>query len=62
MQEGSQMEEEQVPPPNFGRFSSNSLLILVFLLAKTAQQAYGVKTGDYARYRRYCSRKVLKLR
>lgn len=56
------MEEEQVPPPNFGRFSSNSLLILVFLLAKTAQQAYGVKTGDYARYRRYCSRKVLKLR
>ena len=34
----------------------------VFLLTKTAQNSFGLKNGDYARYRRYCSNKVLKLR
>lgn len=36
---------------NFGRFS-------IFLIAKNAQNSYGVKTGDYMRYRRYCTRKI----
>jgi signal recognition particle subunit SRP68 len=31
-------------------------------LTKTAQNAYGMKNGDYSRYRRYCSHKVFKLR
>lgn len=35
---------------------------IVFLIAKNAQNSYGVKTGDYMRYRRYCTRKVNKLR
>ena len=29
---------------------------------KSAQNNYGVKNGDYARYRNYCSRKIQKLR
>lgn len=37
-------------------------IYLVFLLTKTAQNAYGMKNGDYSRYRRYCSHKVFKLR
>jgi signal recognition particle subunit SRP68 len=34
----------------------------VFLLIKSAQNAYGLKSGDYGRYRRYCGHKVIKLR
>ena len=32
------------------------------MLLKTAQQTYGVKTGDYSRYRSYCCNKIHKLR
>lgn len=32
------------------------------MLTKTAQNAYGIKGADYARYRRYCNHKILKLR
>ena len=56
------MDEERKEPINFGRFSSTLKNYLVFLLVKSAQHAYGVRTGDYARYRRYCNRKVDKLR
>lgn len=35
---------------------------IVFLIAKNSQNSFGVKTGDYMRYRRYCTRKVNKLR
>jgi signal recognition particle subunit SRP68 len=47
------LENSPVTHPQYG---------LVFLLIKTTQASYGVKNGDYYRYRRYCSRKVLKLR
>lgn len=36
--------------------------MIVFLLAKSAQNSYGVKNGDYLRYRRYCTRKIDKIR
>lgn len=35
---------------------------LVFLLIKTAQNSFGLKNGDYTRYRNYCAHKVHKLR
>ena len=43
-------------------FQVNFIVILVFLLIKTAQTNYGMKNSDYARYRLYCSRKINKLR
>ena len=39
-----------------------TLPYIVFLLAKSAQHAYGVRTGDYTRYRKYCTTKIAKLR
>jgi hypothetical protein len=31
-------------------------------MIKTAQHSFGIKNGDYMRYRKYCSRKIDKLR
>ncbi len=32
------------------------------MIVKNSQNSFGVKTGDYMRYRRYCTRKIEKLR
>jgi signal recognition particle subunit SRP68 len=51
-------------PPTFISENSpvNKHLCKVFLLAKTAQNSYGIKNSDYERYRRYCAKKIEKLR
>lgn len=58
--ENTQVQEEE--NIKFDRFSSKVWIYLVFLIAKNSQNSFGVKVGDYMRYRRYCTRKVEKLR
>jgi len=37
-------------------------MYLVFVLLNELQQIHGLRTDDYVRYRRYCTRKLERLR
>ena len=37
-------------------------MLLVFVLLDELQQIHGLRTDDYVRYRRYCTRKLERLR
>lgn len=38
------------------------MLFLVFVLLNELQQIHGLRVDDYVRYRRYCTRKLERLR
>lgn len=58
---GVDSESVDIDPSNNGTATSRVSLDIL-LLVKSAQNAYGLKHGDYRRYRQYCARRLHRLR